>query len=42
LTILARIFTPLKMGRQLLNPPGIRLKRGDIVLVPFPFTDLTT
>ena len=29
------------MGRQLLNPPGIRLKRGDIVLVPFPFTNLT-
>jgi len=26
----------------LANPLGIRLKRGDIVLVPFPFTDLTT
>ncbi|MBN2186875.1 MAG: type II toxin-antitoxin system PemK/MazF family toxin [Dehalococcoidia bacterium] len=24
------------------NPLGIHLKRGDIVLVPFPFTDLTT
>lgn len=23
------------------NPPKTRLRRGDIVLVPFPFTDLT-
>jgi len=25
----------------LTNPPKTRLRRGDIVLVPFPFTDLT-
>jgi mRNA interferase MazF len=25
----------------LINPSGTHLKRGDIVLVPFPFTDLT-
>jgi mRNA interferase MazF len=29
------------MGKGLINPSGARLKRGDIVLVPFPFTDLT-
>jgi len=30
----------LKMGNGLTNPSGTHLKRGDIVLVPFPFTDL--
>ena len=30
------------MGKGLTNLSGTRLKRGHIVLVPFPFTDLTT
>ena len=29
------------MGKGLTNPLGTRLTRGDVVLVPFPFTDLT-
>ena len=33
---------PAKMGKGLTNLSGTRLKRGDIVLVPFPFTNLTT
>lgn len=34
------MFILLKMGNGLTNPSGTHLKRGDIVLVPFPFTDL--
>lgn len=34
------MFILLKMGKGLTNPSGTHLKRGDIVLVPFPFTDL--
>ena len=30
------------MGKDSIDMPRTRLKRGDIVLVPFPFTDLTT
>ena len=30
------------MERQSKHRPGGVLKRGDVVLVPFPFTDLTT
>lgn len=36
-----KIFIPLKTGRRLTDPSGTYLKRGDIVLVPFPFTDLS-
>jgi mRNA interferase MazF len=29
------------MGKDSIDMPQTRLKRGDIILVPFPFTDLT-
>jgi mRNA interferase MazF len=40
--MLLRIFTLRMMERQSKPKPEAALRRGDIVLVPFPFTDLTT
>jgi mRNA interferase MazF len=40
--MLLRTFTVLMMERQSKRKPEAVLERGDIVLVPFPFTDLTT
>jgi mRNA interferase MazF len=40
--MLLRTFTLLMMERQSKRKPEAVLQRGDVVLVPFPFTDLTT
>jgi mRNA interferase MazF len=40
--MLPRIFILQMMERQSRPKPETVLRRGDIVLVPFPFTDLTT
>lgn len=37
-----RTFTPRMMERKSKPKPRPVLRRGDVVLVPFPFTDLTT
>ena len=41
-TMLLRTSTLLMMERQSKPKPEAALRRGDIVLVPFPFTDLST
>lgn len=41
-TILTRISTPQRMERKSNCRSKTPLRRGDIVLVPFPFTNLTT
>lgn len=37
-----RTYTPRMMERKSRRKPEAVLRRGDVVLVPFPFTDLTT